>query len=33
MKEDIALEIHFKSIVNPLKQIVENTIEFSKDPI
>ncbi|KYQ53603.1 hypothetical protein ALC60_00518 [Trachymyrmex zeteki] len=33
MEEDIALERHFKSIIEPLKQIVENTVESSKDPI
>ncbi|KYN28194.1 hypothetical protein ALC57_02394 [Trachymyrmex cornetzi] len=31
--EDIALERHFKPIVDPLKQIVENTADSSKDPI
>ncbi|KYN16037.1 hypothetical protein ALC57_11721 [Trachymyrmex cornetzi] len=30
--EDIALERHFKPIIDPLKQIVENTVESSKDP-
>jgi len=29
----IALERHFKSIVNLLKQIVQNTVEFFKDLI
>ncbi|KYQ49806.1 hypothetical protein ALC60_11117, partial [Trachymyrmex zeteki] len=33
MEEDIALERHFKPIIEPLKQIVENTIEPSKDSI
>jgi len=34
MEENIVLERHFKSIIDPLKQIVvENTVEFSKDPI
>jgi len=34
MEEDIALERHFKSIIDPLKQIVENIVESSyKDPI
>ncbi|KYN14720.1 hypothetical protein ALC57_13063 [Trachymyrmex cornetzi] len=33
MDEDIALERHFKPIVDPLKQIVENTADSSKDPI
>ncbi|KYQ47055.1 hypothetical protein ALC60_13930 [Trachymyrmex zeteki] len=33
MDEDIALERHFKPIIEPLKQIVENTAESSKDPI
>jgi len=33
MEEDIALERHFKLIINPLKQIVENTIKSFKDPI
>jgi len=27
------LEKHFKPIIDPLKQIVENTVESSKDPI
>ena len=27
------MERHFKPIIDPLKQIVENTVEFSKDPI
>ncbi|KYQ51996.1 hypothetical protein ALC60_08892 [Trachymyrmex zeteki] len=33
MEEDIALERHFKPIIEPLKQIVKNTAESSKDPI
>ncbi|KYN29350.1 hypothetical protein ALC57_01210, partial [Trachymyrmex cornetzi] len=33
MEEDIALERHFKPIIDPLKQIVENTADSSKDPI
>ncbi|KYM93730.1 hypothetical protein ALC62_15668 [Cyphomyrmex costatus] len=33
MEEEIALERHFKPITEPLKQIVENTVESSKDPI
>ncbi|KYN10236.1 hypothetical protein ALC57_17634 [Trachymyrmex cornetzi] len=33
MDKDIALERHFKPIVDPLKQIVENTADSSKDPI
>ncbi|KYN03867.1 hypothetical protein ALC62_05272 [Cyphomyrmex costatus] len=33
MDEEIALERHFKPITEPLKQIVENTVESSKDPI
>jgi len=33
MREEIALERHFKPIIDPLKQIVENTIDSSKDPI
>jgi len=33
MKENITLERHFKPIIDPLKQIVEKTIESSKDPI
>ncbi|KYN18431.1 hypothetical protein ALC57_09261 [Trachymyrmex cornetzi] len=33
MKEDIALGRHFKPIIDPLKQIVENTADSSKDPI
>ncbi|KYQ51397.1 hypothetical protein ALC60_09498 [Trachymyrmex zeteki] len=33
MEEDIALERHFKSIIEPLKQIVENIVESSKDSI
>ncbi|KYQ47747.1 hypothetical protein ALC60_13223 [Trachymyrmex zeteki] len=33
MEEDIALERHFKPIIEPLKQIVENAVESSKDPI
>ncbi|KYQ50668.1 hypothetical protein ALC60_10240 [Trachymyrmex zeteki] len=33
MEEDIELERHFKPIIEPLKQIVENTAESSKDPI
>ncbi|KYQ53669.1 hypothetical protein ALC60_04233 [Trachymyrmex zeteki] len=33
MEEDIALERHFKPIIELLKQIVENTVEPSKDPI
>ncbi|KYN27910.1 hypothetical protein ALC57_02686, partial [Trachymyrmex cornetzi] len=32
MERDIALERHFKPIIDPLKQIVENTVESSKDP-
>jgi len=32
-EEDITLERYFKSIIESLKQIVENTIESSKDPI
>jgi len=31
MKEDIALERHFKPIVEPLKQIVENTVSEKFD--
>ena len=31
MEENIALERRFKSIIDPLKQIVENTVESSKD--
>ncbi|KYQ52380.1 hypothetical protein ALC60_08543, partial [Trachymyrmex zeteki] len=33
IEEDIALERPFKPIIEPLKQIVENTVESSKDPI
>ncbi|KYN02979.1 hypothetical protein ALC62_06184 [Cyphomyrmex costatus] len=33
MEEEVALERHFKSITEPLKQIVKNTVESSKDPI
>ncbi|KYM99642.1 hypothetical protein ALC62_09610 [Cyphomyrmex costatus] len=33
MEEEIVLERHFKPITEPLKQIVENTVESSKDPI
>ncbi|KYM96919.1 hypothetical protein ALC62_12414, partial [Cyphomyrmex costatus] len=33
MEEEIPLERHFKPIIEPLKQIVENTIGSSKDPI
>ncbi|KYM95372.1 hypothetical protein ALC62_13986 [Cyphomyrmex costatus] len=33
MEEEIAFERHFKPITEPLKQIVENTVESSKDPI
>ncbi|KYN08603.1 Putative nuclease HARBI1 [Cyphomyrmex costatus] len=33
MEEKIALERHFKPITEPLKQIIENTFESSKDPI
>ncbi|KYN21765.1 hypothetical protein ALC57_05866 [Trachymyrmex cornetzi] len=33
MNEDIALERRFKPIVDPLKQIVENTADSSKDPV
>ncbi|KYN11453.1 hypothetical protein ALC57_16388 [Trachymyrmex cornetzi] len=33
MEEDIALERHFQPIIDPLKQIVENTADSSKDPI
>ncbi|KYM94036.1 hypothetical protein ALC62_15352 [Cyphomyrmex costatus] len=33
MEEEIALERHFKPITETLKQIVENTVESSKDPI
>ncbi|KYN19188.1 hypothetical protein ALC57_08482 [Trachymyrmex cornetzi] len=32
MEKDIALERHSKPIIDPLKQIVENTVESSKDP-
>ncbi|KYN06761.1 hypothetical protein ALC62_02279 [Cyphomyrmex costatus] len=32
MEEEIALERHFKPITEPLKQIVENTVDSSKDP-
>ncbi|KYN15784.1 hypothetical protein ALC57_11990 [Trachymyrmex cornetzi] len=32
MARDIALKRHFKPIIDPLKQIVENTAESSKDP-
>ncbi|KYN23132.1 hypothetical protein ALC57_04456 [Trachymyrmex cornetzi] len=32
MEEDIALERHFKPIIDPLKRIVENTDDSSKDP-
>jgi len=31
MEEDIALERHFKPIIEPLKQIVENTISEKSD--
>ena len=31
IEKDIALERHFKPIIDSLKQIVENTVEFSKD--
>jgi len=31
MEEDIALERHFKPIVEPLKQIVENTVGEKSD--
>ena len=33
MEEDIALERHFKPIIEPLKQIVKNTVKSSKNPI
>ena len=33
MEEDIALERHFKPIINPLKQIVENNVKSFKDSI
>jgi len=33
MEDDIALERHFKSIVEPLKQIVENTVSEESQPI
>jgi len=33
MEKNIALERHFKPIIDPLKQIVENIVESSKDPI
>jgi len=33
MEKDIALERHFKSIIDPLKQIIKNIVESSKDPI
>ncbi|KYN40030.1 hypothetical protein ALC56_05557 [Trachymyrmex septentrionalis] len=33
MEEDIALEKHFKPIIYPLKQIVENTVDSSKNLI
>lgn len=33
MEEDVALERHFKPIIEPLKQIVENTVESPKDSI
>ncbi|KYN42689.1 hypothetical protein ALC56_02889, partial [Trachymyrmex septentrionalis] len=33
MEQDIALKRHFKPIIDSLKQIVENTVESSKDPI
>jgi len=29
MEKDIALERYFKPIIDPLKQIVENTVESS----
>jgi len=32
IEENIALERHFKSIIDSLKQIVENTVKSSKDP-
>ncbi|KYN12690.1 hypothetical protein ALC57_15130 [Trachymyrmex cornetzi] len=33
MEEDIAFGRHFKPIIDSLKRIVENTADFSKDPI
>ena len=33
MEEDIALERYFKSIIDPLKQIAENTVKSAKDSI
>jgi len=30
IEEDIILKRHFKPIIDPLKQIVENTVEYSE---